>query len=211
MTQQRFFTEEQRREIWQRYRSGESDGSIARSLGRYPSAIHQVIRRTGGVCPSERTRSRLALSAGDREDISRGLAAEESCREIARRIRRSPSTVSREVARNGGRPRYRAEMAERRASREARRPKPGKRARCPRLRRVVENKLEKKWSPEQISRWLAATYSEREDMREPRDHLPLALRAGTGRTAARIAPSPTHGPRHPTPEGPPSHRCGHHP
>jgi IS30 family transposase len=138
MNRQKFFTETQRREIWERYRSGESDASIARSFGRYPSSVHQLIRRTGGVCPAEPVRSSLALSPVEREEILRGLAAGASMREIARRNNRAPSTASREVARNGGGVRYRAELAERRALKEAHRPKVAKLAQCPRLRGVVE-------------------------------------------------------------------------
>lgn len=175
MTRQRFFTEAQRREIWERYRSGESDASIARRFGRYPSAIHQLIRRTGGVCPAEPLRSRLALSAPEREEISRGLAAGESMREIARRINRAPSTVSREVARNGGCARYRAELAERRAMKEAHRPKVAKLAQCPRLARVVEHKLERRWSPEQIANWLKVTYPHDEDMQVSHETIYLSL------------------------------------
>jgi IS30 family transposase len=175
MTRQRYFTEAQRREIWERYRSGEFDASIARDFGRYPSVIHQLIRRTGGVCPAEPARSRLALSVSEREEISRGLAAGEDMREIARRINRAASTVSREVARNGGTTQYRAELAERRALKEAHRPKVAKLAQCPRLRRVVEEKLERRWSPEQIAHWLKVTYPHREDMRVSHETIYLSL------------------------------------
>jgi IS30 family transposase len=175
MTRQKFFSETQKREIWDRHRSGESNSSIARSFGRYPSAIHQVIRRSGGVKPPEPKRSPRALTAVDREEISRGLAAQKSLREIAREIHRAPSTVSREIARNGGCARYRAQSAERRALREARRPKVAKLAQCARLRRAVEAKLEKNWSPEQISNWLTVTYPHDEDMRVSHETIYMSL------------------------------------
>jgi len=99
------------------------------------------------------------LSLNEREEISRGLAAGRSLRSIAGRLGRAPSTVSREVARHGGRRRYRATRADDRAWRRARRPKPCKLAREPRLRALVAQKLSEEWSPEQISGWLARTYA----------------------------------------------------
>ena len=105
---------------------------------------------TGGVCPVERRRSARALSLEEREEASRGLAAGQSLRAIARGLCRAPSTLSREVRHNGGRQRYRACAADRRADRQARRPKMAKLARCQPLRLVVEIKLELRWSPQQI-------------------------------------------------------------
>lgn len=95
-------------------------------MGRYPSAVRSVMLATGGIAPPERTRAPRCLSAEEREEISRGLAAGDSLRTIARRLGRAPSSVSREVARNGGRSHYRAQRADRRAYRCARRPKAGK-------------------------------------------------------------------------------------
>ena len=111
-----------------------------------------------------RQRSDLRLSLEEREEISRGLAAGRSMREIAIRLRRSPSTVCREVNANGGSAKYRALDADRRASRQALRPKRAKLSQCRRLRGAVERKLEARWSPEQISSWLAETYPEDPEM-----------------------------------------------
>jgi IS30 family transposase len=165
----------QRHEIWDRIASGESVNSIAQSLGRYPSAIRAMQRVTGGVRPIESVRSPRCLSAAEREEISRGLAAGESMRSIARRLGRAPSTVSREVDRNGGSHRYRAGISDRRATRRARRPKAGKLARCPRLRVEVEHKLGLRWSPEQISRWLAAAYPRDPEMNVSHETIYLSL------------------------------------
>lgn len=142
-------------DIWRRVREGESDGSIARSFGRFPSSIRELLLRSGGIKPAQRTRSPGCLSMLEREEISRGLAQGESMRRIAARLGRSPSSISREVARNGGVDRYRATRAERHAWDRARRPKAGK-LRCnPELLELVAAKLALCWSPEQISGWLA--------------------------------------------------------
>src|SRR6202051_3547202 len=149
---------DQQREIWDRVSAGESVNAIAGSFHRYPSSLRQLLKRTGGIRPPDRTRSAGCLSHAEREEISRGIASGESLRELARRRGRAASAVTREVASNGGAKRYRATSADRRAWDEARRPKQGKLAGCPRLRREVAKKLALKWSPEQISRWLAGVH-----------------------------------------------------
>jgi len=152
-------TPEQKRELWSRWKAGESLSEIGRALGRQPGSIHGVVAGNGGYVPMPRRRSPRVLSLNEREEISRGLAAGRSLRSIAGRLGRAPSTVSREVARHGGRRRYRATRADDRAWRRARRPKPCKLAREPRLRALVAQKLSEEWSPEQISGWLARTYA----------------------------------------------------
>ena len=124
--------------------------------------LRRLIASTGGRQPRELRRSQLRLSLAEREEISRGLVAGDSCRQIARRLRRAPSTVSREVTRNGGRDHYRACDAERAAFARARRPKPTKLGRCPELRAVVEALLQLRWSPQQIAGWLARACRDRE-------------------------------------------------
>ena len=123
----------------------------------------------------EPRRSLLRLSLAEREEISRGLAAGESLRSIARRLGRAPSTVSREVAANQGTRRYRACVADRAALRRARRPKPAKLAMCGRLREVVESKLELRWSPQQISGWLSVTYPDEPEMQVSHETIYLSL------------------------------------
>jgi IS30 family transposase len=124
---------------------------IAKELGRAHSAVRSNLQAMLRPPVPERLRSPLRLSLTEREEISRGLAGGESRRSIARRLGRSPSTISREVTRNGGVRRYRACRADTDALRRARRPKPAKLAMCGRLRAVVEAKLEVRWSPQQIS------------------------------------------------------------
>jgi IS30 family transposase len=117
----------------------------------------------------------LRLSLAEREEISRGLAGGESLRAIARRLGRAPTTVSREVASHGGARRYRACVADRSAVRSMRRPKAAKLAQCPRLRAVVEAKLELRWSPQQISGWLALAFPDDPEMRVSHETIYLSL------------------------------------
>ena len=128
-------------------------------------AVLRQIRRLKRRPRQERERSPLRLSLLEREEISRGLAAGDSLRVIAGRLGRAPSTVSREVTANGGVRRYRACTADRAAVRRSRRPKASKLAQCERLRLVVEEKLEERWSPEQISGWLVREFPDNPEMR----------------------------------------------
>ncbi|MGD9378543.1 MAG: helix-turn-helix domain-containing protein, partial [Methyloceanibacter sp.] len=149
-----YFTEKQKTEIWDRWQRGESMSSIGRRFDRNSSSIYPLLARTGGIRPAVRRRSHLALTLAEREEISRGLRAELSLRVIARQLRRAPSTISREVNRNGGRAFYRAVPSDQAAWDRALRPKPCKLACRLRLCRRVSVKLERKWSPQQIAGWL---------------------------------------------------------
>jgi IS30 family transposase len=151
-------TAEQKRELWSRWKHGESLSEIGRALGKQPGSIHGVVASNGGYVPEPRTRSERTLSLAEREEISRGLAKCLSLRAIATKLGRAPSTISREVARHGGLTRYRAARADERAWSRARRPKPCKLAAVPELRELVACRLAEDWSPEQISGWLARTY-----------------------------------------------------
>ena len=155
---------EQKRELWSRWKAGESLSEIGRALGKQPGSIHGVVASNGGYVPAVRRRSARVLTITEREEISRGLAEGASLRRIAGRLHRAPSSISREVARHGGRHRYRAARAEERAWDRARRPKPCKLAAVPRLRELVAGKLAEEWSPEQISGWLARTYPGEQDL-----------------------------------------------
>jgi len=97
-----YFSAEQRADIWDRWQCGESMSSIGRLFERESSSIYPILQRSGGIRPPKRTRSRLALSLSEREEISRGVASQQSMRCMARRLKRSPSTISREIHRNGG-------------------------------------------------------------------------------------------------------------
>jgi len=155
---------EQKRELWSRWKAGESLSEIGRALGKQPGSIHGVVAANGGYVPAVRRRSPRMLTISEREEISRGLAEGASLRRIAGRLHRAPSSISREVARHGGRHRYRAARAEQRAWDRARRPKPCKLAAVPRLGELVAGKLADDWSPEQISGWLARTYPGEQDL-----------------------------------------------
>src|SRR2546422_3717750 len=133
----RVYSASERRELWERWRRGESISEIGRALARAPGTIFTTLKEHGGITPPERRRSRLALTLSEREEISRGLAAGESGRAIARRLDRSPATICREITRHGGRARYRAADADRRTWRNARRPQQCKLALNEKLRELV--------------------------------------------------------------------------
>src|SRR5712692_115645 len=172
---QRPLTEIEIAEIWARRAAGESGTRIARHIGRYAKSVGEYLHAAGGIRPRPGKRSRVALSMREREEISRGLAASESMRGIAVRLGRSPSTVSREVARNRGRASYRASQAERAAQSQGRRPKPTKLAACPELRTEVVARLELNWSPEQISRFLKEEYPRQPSMQVSHETIYLSL------------------------------------
>jgi IS30 family transposase len=156
------FTPAQSTELWDRWQKGEGLKSIGRVLDKPSSCIFSHLKPTGGIRPPARRRSRLALTLAEREEISRGLVAERSMRSIAKTLGRSPSTISREIERNGGDRRYRATKADKRAWDKAKRPKRCKLARYPCLRQAVERKLRHNWAPEQIAGWLKRTYPDNE-------------------------------------------------
>jgi len=153
-----YYSTAQRAEIWDRWQAGESMSSIGRRFDRESSSIFSVLSPTGGIRPPDRRRGPRALSLSEREEISRGLGIGRSLRWIARELGRSPSTISREVLRNGGSERYRATRADQAAWDRALRPKPCKLACWPGLARTVSAKLQRKWSPEQIAGWLKRTW-----------------------------------------------------
>jgi len=144
----------QQDEVWVRWRTGISLRAVAREMNLGPAPVRVYVQSVGGKQPARRVRSPKALSVLEREEISRGLAGGRSCRAIALQLKRSHTTIGREVARNGGRLGYRAELAERRALGRGCRPKAAKLRTNARLRAVVEEKLALKWSPRQISNWL---------------------------------------------------------
>jgi IS30 family transposase len=148
---------------------------IGEQIGRHHRTVWGHLQKLRQSAPVEPVRSRLRLSLREREEISRGLAAGESRRSIARRLRRAPSTISREVTRNGDVRCYRACTADRAALARARRPKAAKLVACPRLREVVESKLELRWSPQQISGWLVGEFPNDPEMRVSHETIYLSL------------------------------------
>jgi transposase, IS30 family len=152
-------------DLWCRWKAGQSLHTIGRAFGKPHNSIHCFLSHRGGIVPAVRRRAVLALTVVEREDISRGLASGSSLRDIAKGLERAPSTVSREVARHGGRPEYRANDADQRAWDSTLRPKRCLLAIHVKLQKVVASKLILDWSPEQISGWLKICYADDESMR----------------------------------------------
>ena len=157
-------TSAQREEFWRRYKAGEAVLGIIGALGQRPGNINRVLEASGGIAPVPRTRSPRVLQCGEREEISRGLAAGDSLRTIAGRVNRAVSTVSQEVARHGGRRNYRAAQADWEAWESARRPKRCVLLQNQRLQRIVAVKLQQDWSPQQIAGWLRDHYPGQPEM-----------------------------------------------
>ena len=156
---------EQKSDVWRRWKSGQTLHEIGRAFDKPHTSIRCLVSRHGGIAPAVRKRALLALTLREREEISRGLASGSSLSEIARCLQRPVSTVSREVARHGGRPAYRANQADGEAWQLALRPK-----RCllsinVKLRNIVASKLILDWSPKQVSGWLKTQYPDDENMR----------------------------------------------
>src|SRR5471030_2214048 len=158
----RGFTAAEKTELWDRWQRGESLRAIGRAFGKPSSSIHFQVAPHGGIRPAPRRRSRLALTLSEREEISRGIAADQSARSMAKLLGHAPSTVSREISGNGGCDRYRAALADEKAWVQARRPKRCKLANSPWLRQAVARKLRLNWSPEQIAGWLKRAHPEDE-------------------------------------------------
>jgi len=155
-----YYTEGQKALMWDRWQKGDSLAQIAQLFDRYHSSIQGILAETGGIRPAPRCRSRLALTLAEREEISRAAAAGHSLRSIATSLGRAPSTISREIRRNGGQRCYRAHQADQAAWDRARRPKICKLAEKRALAHMVGSKLQLAWSPEQIAGWLKRTYSD---------------------------------------------------
>jgi len=153
-----YYTESQKALMWDRWKAGDSLQQIAQLFDRNHSSIQRILAETGGIRPATRRRSRLALTLAEREEISRALAVGQSIRHIAMRLERAPSTISREISRNGGCRSYRANQADQAAWDRACRPKLCKLAQSPKLAQLVAEKLQIQWSPEQIAGWLKRTY-----------------------------------------------------
>ena len=152
------FSAEELRELWGLWKDGQTYDAIGQALAVPLHSVYSVVSKHGGLVPRGRTRAARTLNSAEREEISRGLASGDSMRCLARRLGRAPSTISREIRRHGGVPRYRATEADKQAWDRARRPKRCRLSLNPALRRLVAEKLGSDWSPEQISKWLVMTY-----------------------------------------------------
>ncbi|PCI78901.1 MAG: IS30 family transposase [SAR86 cluster bacterium] len=159
-----YYTETDKSLMWDRWQKGDSLQSIAQLFGRNHSSIAGILSRTGGIRPPKRTRSTTSLSVAEREEISRGLVSGDSMRAIAATLDRAPSTVSREIKRNGGPASYRATHADQSTWDKALRPKICKLASNRYLAQIVARKLKQLWSPVQIAGWLKKTYSGNEHL-----------------------------------------------
>jgi IS30 family transposase len=160
-----WFTAVEKAELWERWKRGSSAAAISRALDRRnKTGVLRIVMLNGGIAPAPRRRALAALRLEERDEISRGIAAGQSIRQIALGLERAPSTVCREIGRNGGRQRYRANRAERSAWERALRPKPCRLAHHRELRWQVARKLALQWSPEQISGWLKRQFPTDEDM-----------------------------------------------
>lgn len=157
-----YYTESQKVIMWERWRKGESLQRISELFDRNHSSIQRILAETGGIQPAQRRRSRLALTLTEREEISRSVATGQSIRSVATRLGRAPSTVSREIIRNGGQECYRASQADQAAWDRGRRPKTCRLAGNRTLAHIVAGKLRLLWSPEQIAGWLKRTYPDDE-------------------------------------------------
>jgi IS30 family transposase len=157
-------TAELKAELWRRWKQGEPASQICKALGMLPAKVQYVLQTNGGYVPRARKRSERVLTLREREEISRGLALKLSMRQIATRIGRAPSTVSREISRCGGSQLYRAAQADRQAWKRARRPKRCKLFHYRALRNEVAQKLAGNWSPEQISGWLKTAFPHNAEM-----------------------------------------------
>ena len=161
----RRYSEADKELMWDRWQKGDSLAAIARTFDREHSSIEGIILAAGGIRPPQRRRSRLALTLAEREEISRGLVAGLSIRSIAASLNRAPSTVCREINRNGDSHHYRANQADQTAWQRARRPKVCKLACNRALSREVARKLKRHWSPEQIAGWLKRMHPDDENAR----------------------------------------------
>ena len=170
-----YYTEADKGLMWDRWEKGESLNAIARHFGRSHSSIQGILSRTGGIRPPQRQRSQRALTLAEREEISRGVVAGLSLRSIAALLGRAPSTVSREIKRNGGRRRYRANSADQAAWDRAHRPQTCKLVRNRALARIVASKLQLQWAPRQIAGWLKRTYPNDETYQVSHETIYLTL------------------------------------
>ncbi len=157
------YTEAQKALMWERWQKGDSLQQIAQLFDRYHSSVERILSETGGIRPTPRHRSKLALTLPEREEISRSVVAGHSIRSIARELGRAPSTISREIQRNGDRESYRASQADQAAWDRAHRPKTCKLVENRALARIVAGRLRMSWSPEQIAGWLKCAYPDKED------------------------------------------------
>ncbi len=160
----RTFTQVEKDYVFSLWKQGQGFSDIGRAIGAKPGSVFTILREHGGIQPTPRKRAEHHLTAEEREEIRAGLSAKKSFREIARSLNRAPSTISREVSKNGGRRWYKAHRADRRAWRQAKRPKTSRLQANQKLKELVVEKLKMKWSPEQITEWLKIKFHQHTEM-----------------------------------------------
>jgi len=176
VTSRIWFTAAQKAELWERWKNGQSAAAISRALVRKnKTGVERIVVLHGGIGPAPRRRALAALRFEEREEISRGIAVGRSIRQIAQGLGRAPSTVSREIRRDGGSQAYRANRADRRARERALSPKPCRLALYSELRWRVAQKLALQWSPQQISGWLKQEFPTHQDIDISRSDLSQPL------------------------------------
>jgi hypothetical protein len=153
-----YYSGSQKALVWERWKQGWTLHEIRKLFDRPHTSVHRILAETGGFRPPQRSRASTALTFAEREEISRAMVAGESIRSTAARLERAPSTISREIKRNGGNDGYRASLADEATWDRARRPKRCKPSENRALARIVAHKLRMLWSPEQIAGWLRHTY-----------------------------------------------------
>jgi len=165
----------EKRKVWRLWRSGKTLSEIGLTVDRHAGSIFGVLKLKGGISPMQRKRRASFLTLQERESISRGLASDVSIRGIAKLILKSPSTLSREINRNGGPVKYRAIAADTNALKQALRPKEYKLRNAIPISKLVEVKLLDDWSPEQISGWQKRTYIASPEMQVSHETIYKAL------------------------------------
>ena len=158
-----YYTENQKALMWEHWKKGDSLQQIAQLFDRNHGSVQRILAESGGIRPAQRRRSRLALTLAKREEISRAVAAGQSIRSVATSLGRAPSTISREIKRNGEQECYRASLADQAAWDRTLRPKTCKLVENRTLARIVAGKLQLQWAPEQIAGWLKHTYPDDEN------------------------------------------------
>jgi IS30 family transposase len=158
-----YYTETQKALMWEHWQKGDSLQQIAQLFDRDHPSIQRILAKSGGIRPAQRRRSRLALTLAEREEISRAVVAGQSIRSIATSLGRAPSTISREIKRNGDQECYRASQADQAAWDRTRRPKTCKLVENRILAHIVAGKLQSQWAPAQIAGWLKRTYPDDEN------------------------------------------------
>jgi IS30 family transposase len=158
------YTDSQKALMWDRWKKGESLQQIAQLFNRNHSSVQRILAESGGIRPLQRIRSSTALTLTEREEISRSIVAGHSMRAIARNLERSPSTISREIKRNGGVETYRAAEADTATWDRAHRPKPCKLLKNQQLASAVADKLRQQWSPQQVAGWLKHSHPGNEEL-----------------------------------------------